>query len=517
MARDKILAIDSGTQSVRALVFDTQGRLLRKVKVAQEHRSPRPGWAEQDADYYWEKLCEATRAVLQETSPGQLAAVALTTQRNTVVPVDAEGRPLRPAIVWLDQRRATRWPKVSALWRGLFALAGMSSTLRYFQAESEANWLAEHEPEVWEQTAKFLFLSGYLLWRLTGRFVDSVGSQVGFVPFDYKRLEWAPPSDWKWQALPVTRSMLPDLVPPGQVLGEVTARAAEGTGIPEGLPVVSAAADKACEVLGAGGLTPEVACLSYGTTATVNTTHERYVEAVRFLPPYPAALPGAYNLEIQIYRGYWLVSWFKREFGYRETLRARELGVSPETLFDELVRQVPPGSMGLVLQPYWSPGVKLPGPEARGAIVGFGDVHTRAHVYRAILEGLAFALREGLERCERRVGFRAQKVRVAGGGSQSDEAMQITADVFGLPAERPHVYEASGLGAAICAAVGVGLHPGFPAAVRAMTRVGARFEPEPSRQATYEALYREVYRKLYQRLQPLYRRIQKITGYPEAW
>jgi sugar (pentulose or hexulose) kinase len=145
-------------------------------------------------------------------------------------------------------------------------------------------------------------------------------------------------------------------------------------------------------------------------------------------------VPGAYSLEIQIYRGYWMVSWFKNEFGHHEQRLADERNIAPEELFDELLRVVPPGSDGLVLQPFWSPGLKLPGPEARGAIIGFGGVHTRAHLYRAILEGLAYALRDGAERTSRRSGTPITELRVAGGGSQSDQAMQITADVFGLPA-----------------------------------------------------------------------------------
>jgi sugar (pentulose or hexulose) kinase len=228
------------------------------------------------------------------------------------------------------------------------------------------------------------------------------------------------------------------------------------------------------------------------------------------------AVPGAYSLEIQIYRGYWMVSWFKREFGLREVQLAAERGVEPEALFDELVAGVPPGSMGLTLQPYWSPGVKVPGPEAKGAIIGFGDVHTRAHVYRAILEGLAYGLREGKERTERRAKLKLREIRVAGGGSQSDAAMQITADVFGLPTSRPHLFEASGLGAAMDAAVGLGLHRGFDEAVKEMTRVGRTFEPHPENVRLYDALYRQVYRKLYGRLRPLYEQIRAITGYPPA-
>jgi sugar (pentulose or hexulose) kinase len=179
-----------------------------------------------------------------------------------------------------------------------------------------------------------------------------------------------------------------------------------------------------------------------------------------------------------------------------------------------LVNQVPPGSMGLILQPYWSPGLKVPGPEAKGAVIGFGDVHTRAHLYRAILEGLAYALREGMERTAKRSKVQVTELRVAGGGSQSDAAMQLTADVFGLPAARPHVYVASGLGAAIDAAVGLGLHPDFETAVQQMTRLGRTFEPDPAAHAVYQELYQRVYLAMYRRLKPLYDEIRDITGYP---
>lgn len=188
--------------------------------------------------------------------------------------------------------------------------------------------------------------------------------------------------------------------------------------------------------------------------------------------------------------------------------------MTPEALFDQLVNQVPAGSQGLILQPYWSPGLKVPGPEAKGAVIGFGDVHTRAHLYRAIIEGLAYALREGKERSEARSGVAITELRVSGGGSQSDAAMQITADVFNLPAARPHLYETSGLGAAIDAAVGLGLHPSFEAAVAAMTRISQVFTPDPARVQVYDALYRRVYRQMYKRLRPLYEAIREVTGYP---
>jgi sugar (pentulose or hexulose) kinase len=166
----------------------------------------------------------------------------------------------------------------------------------------------------------------------------------------------------------------------------------------------------------------------------------------------------------------------------------------------------------LLLQPYWSPGLKLPGPEARGAIIGFGGDHTRAHLYRAILEGLAFALREGALRTEKRSGVKITELRVAGGGSQSNAAMQLTADIFGLPTSRPHVYEASGLGAAIDAAVGLGLHPDFSAAIGAMAHPGAKFEPDPATHQVYNDLFTNVYLKMYGHLKPLYDELNKING-----
>ena len=252
--------------------------------------------------------------------------------------------------------------------------------------------------------------------------------------------------------------MLPELVEPSGVLGQINKEAAQDTGIPEGLPLIAAAADKASEVIGAGCLEPHIGCLSYGTTATINTTHYRYVEAIPLIPPYPSAVPDAYSLEIMIYRGYWMVSWFKEQFAQLEQMTAAEQSVEAEMLIEKLLHDVPPGAMGLILQPYWSPGIRVPGPEAKGAVIGFGDVHNRAHLYRAILEGLAYALREGKERQERRSKIPITELSVSGGGSQSDTAMQITADIFGIPASRPLVYETSGLGAAIDAAVGLGLH-----------------------------------------------------------
>jgi sugar (pentulose or hexulose) kinase len=513
--RDLLLAIDNGTQSVRALVFDAQGTLVARSRVPiDDYVVANPGWHEYDPRAFWNKACEACRSVLTAHPElrDRIAGVAVTTQRGTVVNVDRNGDPLRAAITWLDQRKSPVSPAVSPMMQAAFRVAGARRTVAYFQREAESNWIAACEPDVWERTHKYLLLSGYLNYCLTGAFVDSIGSQVGYLPFDFRALAWAKRSDWKWQALSISPEKLPALVAPGTIVGELTARAAQETGIAPGTPVAAAAADKACEVLGAGCTEPSMACLSYGTTATINVTSPRYFEASPLVPPYPAALPGAYDAEVQIFRGYWMVSWFKDQFGWLEREAAARTGIAPESLFDELVASVPPGAMGLTLQPFWSPGLKMP--EAKGAIVGFGDVHNRAHVYRAILEGVAYALRDGKERLEARGKVSISSLRVCGGGSQSDAALQLTSDIFGLPASRPHVYEASGLGAAIDAAVALRLHPDFATAVAVMSHAGATFEPNREHQQLYEALYRRVYRRMYDRLKPLYEEIREITGYP---
>lgn len=516
--KDHLLSIDNGTQSLKAMVFDLHGSLIAKTQVPFEpYVSPRPGWAEQHPDLFWKALCEACQTLWQNNAAikERLAGVALTTQRATMVNVDADGRPLRPAIVWLDQRKARGLPPMGGVWGWIFRLAGLSGTLSYIRAEAEANWLAMHDSDVWRRTHKYLLLSGYLIHRLTGEFVDSVGSQVGYIPFNYKRLDWAPKWDWHWRVLPVRAEMMPALKPPASRLGVVSRQAAEQTGIPKGLPLIAAAADKACEAIGSGALANHIGCLSYGTTATINVVHRRYVEPIRLLPAYPAAVPDHYNVEVEVYRGYWMVEWFKRQFGHLEQQEAERQGVTAEVLFERLLEQVPPGAMGLMLQPYWSPGLKFPGPEAKGAVIGFGDVHTRAHLYRAMLEGLAYALREGRERLEKRTGTPITTLRVSGGGSQSDQALQLTADIFGLPTTRPHLYETAGLGAAIDAAVGLGFYEDFPSAVQAMTHSGEQFDPDPVHHRQYEQLYRDVYRKMYKRLRPLYERIREITGYPQ--
>jgi len=513
-----ILVIDVGTQSIRASFIDLKG-YIREIEQThiEAYFSDQPGYAEQDAEYFWDKLCDTTRLLFKNSNLDLkfLAGMSLTSQRGTVVNLDKNGKPLRPAIIWLDQRKAKvdSWP--TGIIKAGLKVAGMYDTVSYAIEECESNWIRQNQPEVWEKTDKYLMLSGFLISRLSGEFKDSTGSMVGYIPFNFKKQVYAKPSSINYKMFPVERKKLAKLVYPSEIIGNITAEASGQTGIPEGLPIIAAAADKACEVLGSGVVSPETACLSYGTTATVQTVSSKYLEVVKMFPSYPSAIPHYFNTEVMIYRGYWMIKWFKNEFGYREVEEAKKLKKSPEELFDKMIDEIPPGSMGLTLQPYWSPGVKRPGIEAKGAVIGFGDVHTRAHLYRSILEGIAYALKEGTIRTEKTTGVKVEKIRVSGGGSQSKNALQLTADIFNLPVEKPHTPETSSLGAAINAAVGLGFYKDFESAVHKMCHIGETYLPVPENVKIYSQLYNKVYSKMYKRLKPLYNDIRDIINYPK--
>lgn len=518
---DCIISIDAGTQSIRIALIDLKGNFLKICKTEIEpYFSVNPGWAEQNPEYFWKTLSFTCKKLFNDlpVTKEAIKGVTLTTQRNTMVNIDKNGNSLRPAIIWLDRRKAekTEWPPLYL--KLPFKALNLYDAVVYTMMECEATWLSQNQPEIWDKTHKYLFLSGFFTYKLTGNYIDSTGNQVGYVPFDYKKHQWSEKNDFKWKMFPsITKDQLPDLVRPSELLGYISLNASKQTGIPTGVPVFAAAADKACEVLGSGCLSPDIACLSFGTTATIETTNEKYTEIVPFMPPYPSAVPGAYNTEVMIYRGYWMVSWFKNEFAHNEIQLAKKKRIAPEIILDQMAGSIPPGSMGLMLQPFWSPGVKVPGPEAKGSIIGFGDVHTKAHVYRAILEGLSYALKEGADRTEKKNKIKISKLRISGGGSQSKTAMQLTADIFNLVAEQPHTYETSALGAAIDAAVGLKAFSGFKDAVDSMTRISNTYEPDPENSKIYNELFQKVYLKMYKKMKPLYEDIRSITNYPNIY
>ncbi|SDQ76250.1 FGGY-family carbohydrate kinase [Pseudovibrio sp. Tun.PSC04-5.I4] len=508
-----LLAIDCGSQSIRALLFSPDGTLMFKVqKPIQAYTNENPGWSEIQPEVFWDLLGDACQELWQlGADPNTVKGMSVTTQRGTQIAVDADGTSLRPAITWMDERIEKRQTPLPLLWKTVFGLAGLSRSIKSVRSECEANWIKVNQPEIWENTHKFLQVSGYLNHKLTGLFRDSTGAQVGYVPFDYKKQKWASPNHFLWKLFAVKPSHLPELVEPGKIIGHLTQKAAHHTALPEGLPIISAAADKACEVLGSGATDATVGCLSYGTRATATIHSRKYFEVERPLPAYAGGVPNMYTPEASVILGYWMVNWFKEEFGHPEQEKARVAGSPVEVFFDDLLNSTPPGSHGLTLLPKWGRDNGRSTP-VKGAIIGFGDRHTRGHIYRAIIEGITLELRRGLSRIERKSGEKITVLRVSGGGSQSDAIMQITADVFGLPTERPHTFETAGLGAAIAASVGVGIHSSFDQAMQAMTRQSEVFEPDPKTVQLYQQLYNNVYLAMPARLAPLNKALRKITG-----
>lgn len=514
-----LLSIDCGTQSLRALMFSTTGELIDKEQIAYEpYFSTKPGYAEQESEIYWKSLCEATQ-ILKKRNPQSfenIKGVGVTSLRASMVTVDEQGEVIRPTIVWLDQRKSDIFFKPSIVWDLIYRTLGIRQTLDKMQRDGKCNWIRQNEPQNWNKTYKYLQVSGYLNYKLTGEFKDSIASQIGHIPFDYKKQEWAKPKNpliVSSSLYPMDKEKLPELVKPGGIIGKINEKSAELTGLKIGLPVIAAGSDKGCETLGMGVVDNSVASLSFGTTATVQTTMPKYIEAIRYMPAYPSVIPNKWNPEIEIFRGFWMISWFKNEFALKEVQEAQKRGVSAEEVMNELLSKSSAGAMGLVIQPYWTPG--LGEKNAKGAIIGFGDVHKKEHLYRAVVEGLAYGLRDGMEKLQKRGNVKFNKLTVSGGASQSSEICQITADVFNLPLLRGTTYETSGLGAAIITAYGLGIFKSIEEASQNMVHFQETFEPNPENAKIYDELFKEVYQKMYKKLEPLNKKIRQITGYPE--
>lgn len=509
-----VLVFDIGTQSTRALLVSSEGEILAKAQKGHHpaYHSPHSGWAEQEPDFYYQNLCRVSRQ-LKESFPklfARIEAVTLTTIRCTSVCVGRNGRPLRPAILWLDQRRAAGKPKMKPWASAAIKAVGMTKAIELQYQKSHCNWIRENEPDIWDRTRKYVLLSTYLNYRLTGRMADSTASMVGYIPYDFKNRRWKKANDLVRPVFDIPNEMMCELIPPGEYIGSLTAEAAEDLGLPGKLKLIATGTDKACEVLGLGCVNKKRAAFSFGTTATVTFTTSEYMEPESFIPPYDSILPGRYMPEIEIFRGYWLISWFKKEFAQKEVMDAIAEKIQPEEILNRRLKEIPAGCQGLLLQPYFTPNLTMP--EAKGAVIGLSDVHTRLHLYRAIIEGINFALMDGMRHMEKKGKFRFEEIRVGGGGAQSSEICQITADMFGLPVVRTQTYEVSGIGSAIPAFVTLGVFEDYKEALRHMVHKKEVFQPDRHQHIIYERLYEEVYRQIYPGLAGIYEKMSKISS-----
>lgn len=506
-----VLTLDFGTQSVRTALIDKNGdiKCIIKRQYSPAYFSTRKGYAEQNPDFYWDLAKECLKELTNQGKEylDSIIGATLTTFRDSSVQLDKDLKPARPSILWLDQRMADAKEKLPLLHRIAFKLVGMQNTIELNRKRTVAHWLKENEPENWKKTYKYVNISTYLIYKLTGNLIDSAASLTGHYPIYFKKRTWYKEGALKGRIFGIPNSMLPNLKQPGEQLGIISDDVAKECGLPLGIKVIATGSDKACETVGLGALSKDIGAISYGTASTIEVSNRRYHEPEKFLPAYPAAVPEWYNMDVQIYRGYWMLTWFSREFAPELTNEAKIQEMAVEELLNSKLSTIPPGSDGLVLQPYWGPGLSRP--LAKGAIIGFSDVHTMEHFYRAIIEGIAYALREGLEGIEKSQKHKVKSLMISGGGSQSDIICQITADVFGLPVSRVQTFETTSLGAAIATFTALGEYANVEEAMQKMSRISSTFYPDETAHKKYNYLYNKVYVKMFPQLKDIYKDIKK--------
>ncbi|MGQ9586597.1 MAG: xylulokinase [Anaerolineae bacterium] len=520
MSLECLVGIDVGTSSTRVTFYSADGRLLAEGRASHQISHPRPGWAEEDAEDWWIAVCAASRAALAAFPfpPESIKGIAITSMRQTFVCVDGNVRPLYPGILWYDTRHAAQvdWAQAHIGSQTIYRITGSPPGRR---AIYKVMWLKEHEPEVYQATAHILFVPDFILHRLTGQLVTTPGVACASGCLDVKaRFRWATslieqcgvdPDKW-----------LGDIRPAGEIAGLVTAEAAGETGFPVGTPVVLAAGDQACGNLGIGVCQPGSLGINGGTSCALQTPSERLPvdEAMSFFVDFSPA--GYYVAENGITSGTGaLTEWFRREFGQPESRQAESEGELWDRLYD-LASEAPPGNLGLMLVPYLR-GANGPlwDPRARGILVGLMTDHGRAHLMRALLEGLAYESRRIVENMEKGTGVPIVSVRTYGGASQNDVWNGIFADVLGRPVTVTLDPAPVSLGAAITAGYGVGLYRNPVDAARQMVRVRKVYEPSPERASLYEDLYHGAYVHLYERVGELTAYISRRTTHmarPEA-
>ena len=508
-----VLTLDIGTQSIRTMIFNAKGETLAIEKETYEepYFSLEPGYCEQNPHYYWDKICSVTTKITQKNKElvPFIKACVLSCFRDTAVLLDEQYRPVRPSILWCDQRMAKCRQPLSLFRRILFRIAGMSEAADMNRKRTVMNWLNENEPETIQKTKHYVNISTYLNYLLTGQLKDSPSNYTGHYPIDMKKGKWFKRHSLKYPIFGIPLEWLPELVKAGETIGTITETCSQQTGLPVGIPMIANGTDKGSETIGTGCIYKDMSSISYGTASSIEVSNKRYINPEPFLPAYPACIPHLYNMEVQVYRGYWMMTWFKKEFADKEKEEAIQQNKTIEQVLDEKIKDIPPGSQGLVLQPYWGPGLRRP--EAKGAMIGFADYHTHLHIYRAIIEGIAFALKEGLEGIEKRQHKKVKALRVSGGGSQSDIVCQITADVFNRPVSRVQTYETSSLGAAIAAFVAIKEFSTYEDAISSMVHPTKTFMPDQDAAQQYEFLYKNVYLKMYPRLKKLNKKVRKYN------
>ncbi|MGY2030002.1 FGGY-family carbohydrate kinase [Nocardia gipuzkoensis] len=472
------LGIDIGTSSSKGVLTDAAGTVLARAERAHDVSMPHPGWVEHDAEaVWWADFVAIARDLVDAARGAPLAGLAVSGIGPCLLPADAEGRPLRPAILYgVDTRAGAEIAELNAEFGAQAVLERAGSPLTSQAVGPKARWLVRHEPQVAARTAMLLMASSFLVYRLTGRYVLDHQSASQCVPlYDLRARAWA--TDWAERIVPGWS--LPELAWPTEIVGRVSAEGAAATGLPAGLPVTTGTIDAWAEAASVGVRAPGDAMIMYGTTMFL-------VQVLADPRPHPGlwgtcgTWPDTYTLAAGMATSGAVTDWLRKLVGGE---------------FADLVAaaaDVPAGSRGLLALPYFA-GERTPlfDPDARGIVAGLTLGHGRAELYRAVLEGIAYGVRHNLEAMTE-AGGRAGRLVAVGGGTKGGLWTQIVSDVTGLPQQLPADTVGASLGDALLAAEAAGID------TSGWNPVVGTVRPYPERTAKYEEYYRH-YRDLYER------------------
>ena len=483
----KLLGIDVGTGGARALLLDEMGRVLGAATAEHaEMSSPQLGWAEQDPRDWWRATCVAVAECLAEAGAAgaEVSAVGLTGQMHGLVLLDAAGEVLRPALIWCDQRTEEECraitERVGA--KRLIELTANPALTGF--TLPKIWWVRAHEPEIWRRVRSIMLPKDYVRFRLTGVRATDVADASGTLLFDVVNRRW---SAEMLQASNLQAEILPEVFESPEISGRVSKEGAAASGLREGTPVVAGAGDQAAGAVGMGIVEPGNISATIGTSGVVfAATSSPVVEPQGRIHTFCHAIPGRWHV-MGVTQGAGLsLRWFRDQFAS---------GASYDALMKEAA-QAPPGADGLLWAPYLM-GERTPHlePNARAALVGLTAQHTRAHVLRAILEGVAFSLRDTFT-IFRELSVPAKSIRLGGGGARSPLWQQIQAEIYGMPVDLVAAEEGAAYGAALLAGVGAGVWRSVEAACETVVQVAKRVEPVARNVDLLNRRYQE-YRKLY--------------------
>ena len=496
MAGSLLLGIDIGTYSAKGVLCTPEGEVVASHVVEHDLSLPRPGWAEQDADaVWWNGFVEICRSVVGgRYRPEDIGAVAVSAIGPCMLPVDGDGRPLRPGILYgIDTRAQAEidWLNERFGAEAMFDLGGMALTSQAIGPK--ILWLRRNEPDIYQRTHKILTASSYLIYRLTGEFVIDRHTGSHFNPLvDIETLEW----DGRFAEPLVEIDKLPELRWSTEIAGTVSAKAAEETGLAPGTPVTAGTVDAAAEALSVGVVEPGDLMIMYGTTMFLLLVTDRPIPDDRVWAT-GYVLPGSYDIAGGMATTGALTRWFRDEFGAMEISAEKQGGPDAYASLASLAAAVPAGSEGLVCLPYFA-GERTPihDPDARGVVAGLTLSHTRGHLYRALLEGTAYGVRHNVETLVE-IGATPKRIVAVGGGAKNRTWLQIVSDVTGLPQVVPERTIGASYGNAFLAGLAAGIIPDLDVLSSGWVRVAEVMEPRRAEHRHYDAYYR-VYRSLYE-------------------